>query len=534
MIRHALFLIPALLCLTGCQRETQVDKANREKILLVGNSADPKSLDPHLVTGVIEHNVIRALLEGLVADDAKSDTEYPPGAATSWEHNENYTEWTFHLRPDGKWSDGAPLTSADFIFAYNRLLHPDLAGPYAEMLYFIKNAEAFNKGEITDFSQVGVSAPDDYTLKVTMREPVPFLLGMTRHYTWFPVPRHVILKHGKMTDRFTPWCDPGNFVGNGAFILKEWAINDHIETVKNPLFWDADHVKLNGVRFIPVENFFTETRGFLAGQLHTTYQLPPLLVDKVKSEHPEFLRQEPYVATDFVRINTTRKELSDRRVRMALSKAIDRKQLCDHLLQGNIPCGTISPPMGDYNPDQIVSFDPEGAKELLAEAGYPEGRGFPRFKVLISSSGTRSTVEALQAMWKQTLGVLVDVQPKDWGAYITAQQTLDYDIAIGAWTGDYLDPSTFLLMWTKGNGNNNTGWSNEEYERLLSEAAQQGDPTQRLALFKKAERLFIEDQPILPISYRGRNYLLRPEVKGWHPLLLDNHPWHTISLEPSN
>lgn len=532
MTRRALSLLPILLCLASCQKETQVQKANREKILLVGNSADPKSLDPHLVTGVIEHNVIRALLEGLVGDDPESDTKYPPGAATHWEHNENYTEWTFHLRPDGKWSDGAPLTSADFIFAYNRLLHPDLAGPYAEMLFFIKNAEAYNKGEIKDFSQVGVSAPDDFTLKVTMREPVPFLLGMTRHYTWFPVPRHVILRYGKMTDRFTPWSEPGNFVGNGAFILKEWKINDHIDTVKNPNFWDAEHVKLNGVRFVPVDNFYTETRGFLAGQLHTTYQLPPPLVDKIKAEHPQFLRQEPYVATDFIRANTTRKHLDNPKVRLALSKAIDRKLICDNLKQGDQPAGTISPEMGDYKPDQIVGYDPDGAKKLMAEAGYPDGQGFPRFKILMSSSGARSVPEAIQAMWKQTLGVLVDIEPKDWGAYVTAQQSLDYDLALASWAGDYLDPSTFLLMWTKGNGNNNTGWFSEEYERLLSEAAQQADPAQRLALFKQAERIFIEDQAIMPLSSRGRNYLLRPEVKGWHPLLLDNHPWHSISLEP--
>jgi oligopeptide transport system substrate-binding protein len=532
MTRHALCVLLQLLCLVPCGGETPVEKANREKILLIGNASDPKSLDPHLVTGVIEHNIIRSLLEGLVSDDAYSDTAYPPGAATSWEHNENYTEWTFHLRPDGKWSDGTPLTSADFVFAYNRLLHPDTLGPYAEMLFFLKNAEKFNRGEITDFKEVGVSAPDDYTLKLVMREPVPFLLGMTRHYTWFPLPRHVVLKYGKMTDRFTPWCEPGNFVGNGAFVLKDWKLNDHVDVVKNPRYWDAANVKLNGLRFIPAENYYTETRGFLAGQLHTTYQLPPPLVEKIAQECPQYLHQEPYLATDFIRVNVTRPKLDNPKVRMAMSLAIDRKLLCDNVLQGNTPCGTICPNLGDYKPDQIVSFDPERAKALLAEAGYKDGQGLPRFKLLMSSTGSRGTVEAIQAMWRDTLGINIDLQPKDWGAYVSAQQKLDYDIALAAWTGDYLDPSTFLLMWTKDNGNNNTGWSNPEYERMLSEAAQQADPAQRLAIFKKAERMFIEDQAILPISYRGRNYLHRPEVKGWSPLLLDNHPWHTISLEP--
>ena len=256
--------------------------------------------------------------------------------------------------------------------------------------------------------------------------------------------------------------------------------HDRVETVKNENYWNAANVKLNGVRFIPVENFYTETRGFLSGQLHTTYQLPPTLVDKIKAEHPEFLRQEPYVATDFIRVNTTRKVLDNPKVRMAMSMAIDRKLLCDNVLQGNIPCGTISPNLGEYKPDQIVSFNPEGAKALLAEAGYPNGQGVPRLKLLISSSGSRGTVEALQAMWRDTLGILVDMQPMDWGSYVSAQQRLDFDIALAAWSGDYLDPSTFLLMWTKGNGNNNTGWHSEDYEKLLSEAAHQADPSRRL------------------------------------------------------
>lgn len=532
MTYRALFLLIALPCLSGCQRETQVEKANREKILIVGNSTDPKSLDPHLVTGVIESNVIRSLLEGLVADDPQKDNGYPPGAAKSWESNETFTEWTFHLRPEGKWSDGAPLTAHDFIFAYNRLLHPELAGPYAEMLYFIQGAEAYNRGEITDFSQVGVSAPDDLTLKVVLKEPVPFLPDITRHYTWFPVPKHVVLRHGKMTERFTDWSVAGNYVGNGPFVLKEWILNDRIETVKNPHYWNVPNVQLNGVRFVPVENFYTETRGFLAGQLHTTYQLPQQLVEKVKRDHPDYLRQERYMATDFVRINTTRKELGDPKVRMAMSLAIDREQLCKHVLIGNTPAGTITPEMGDYKPEAAVTFDPDRAKALMAEAGFPEGKNFPRFTILISSSGSRAAVESLQAMWRQHLGLIFDIRSMDFGSYISAQQTLNYDIALAAWSGDYLDPTTFLLMWTKGNGNNNTGWDSPEYEALLDKAAVQTDPAQRLEVFKQAERMLMEAQPIAPISFRGRNYLLRPEVKNWHPLLLDNHPWGTIRLEP--
>ena len=182
--RLLLIYAPFLVFIASCQRESQVDRATREGILLVGNSAEPKALDHQLVTGVIESKIITSLFEGLVADDPSRDDAATPGAAASWEHNEDMTGWVFHLQPEGKWSDGAPVTAHDFVFAFNRLLHPDFAGPYAEMLYFLEGAEAFNKGETTDFSQVGVKAVDNFTLQLKLREPVPYLPSLTRHYTW--------------------------------------------------------------------------------------------------------------------------------------------------------------------------------------------------------------------------------------------------------------------------------------------------------------------------------------------------------------
>jgi oligopeptide transport system substrate-binding protein len=528
-----LWMIPAISCLflASCQKETQVERANREGILLVGNSAEPKALDHQLVTGVVESKIITALFEGLVADHESQDDASVPGAAASWEHNADMTEWTFRLRPDGKWSDGAPVTAHDFVFAYHRLLHPDFAGPYAEMLYFIQNAEDFNKGKIPDFSQVGVKAVDDFTLQVKLREPVPYLPSLTRHYTWFPVPRHVVLQHGKMTDRFTKWSVLPNLVGNGPFRITEWRFHDFIEVKRNPQYWNAANVGLNGIRFYPIENPYTETRAFLAGQLHTTYQLPPDLIRTVKKNEPEFLRQETYVATTFVRVNTTRPALADPRVRQALSSAIDRDQICQFITEGFLPASSLTPKMGAYQPDPRLGFDPEKARMLLADAGFPNGAGFPIFSLLISRPSARASAEAVQAMWSRHLNIRVNIQNKDWGSYVSAQQSLNFDMAMAAWTGDYLDPTTFLNMWTKGNGNNNTGWSDARYEGLLRDAALKSDQAERFTLFREAEGQLMDAQPILPISYQCRNYLLRPEVKGWYPLLLDNHPWEAIRLK---
>lgn len=519
------------LMLASCQKETQVERANREGILLVGNAAEPKALDHQLVTGVPESKLIGSMFEGLVADDAEKDDATPPGAAASWEHNEDMTEWVFHLQPEGRWSDGEPVTAEDFVFSYHRLLHPDFAGPYAEMLYFLENAEPFNKGVIKDFSQVGVKAEGPLTLRVKLREPVPYLPSLTRHYTWFPVPKHVVLKFGTMTDRFTKWSVPPNLVGNGAFKLATWRFHDFIEVKRNPFYWNAAKVRLNGIRFYPIENPYTETRAFLSGQLHTTYQLPSDLIRAVKKNEPQSLRQEPYVGTTFVRINTKRPGLSDARVRQALSLSLDREALCEHIMEGYFPARSLTPKMGSYEPELKLAFNPEKARALLKDAGFPDGKGFPVYSMLISKPAARASAEALQAMWAKHLNIRVNIQNMDWGSYISAQQSLNFDMASAGWIGDYLDPTTFLNLWTAGNGNNNTGWSSPRYEELLREAARQAEPAQRLAIFRQAEGLLMDEQPIIPMSYYTRNYLLRPEVKGWYPLLLDNHPVDSIYLE---
>jgi len=184
--------------------------------------------------------------------------------------------------------------------------------------------------------------------------------------------------------------------------------------------------------------------------------------------------------------------------------------------------------MGDYRAEPVLRHDPGAARRLLAEAGFPEGRGFPRFTMLISRPSARAVTEALQGMWKQELGILVDIQNKDWGSYLSAQRKLDYDMAWGSWIGDYLDPTTFLNMWTARNGNNKTGWASPGFEALLRRAAHTPDPENRLATLRRAERLLMDAQPVVPVSWYSRNYLHAPYIEGWHPLLLDNHPWKTI------
>ncbi|QTN32454.1 peptide ABC transporter substrate-binding protein [Akkermansiaceae bacterium] len=528
-------LTTAALCLSllSCQRESQVDKATREGILLLGNSSDPKSFDPQVTSGVLESNINRALFEGLVISHPSDDLAAPGGAAIEMIPDETSTVWTAKLRPDAKWSDGEPVTSEDFAFAYERLLTPELGAKYAEMLYFLKGGEAFNKGETKDFSSVGIQVVDPLTFVITLRGPTPYFKEILKHYTWNPVPKHRILKYGGMAQIGNDWAKPENLVGNGPYRIKSFRRNAHIEVERNPHYWDAANVSLNGIRFLPISNIFTEARMFRDGQLHVTYAAASETVDFMKKHNPSVLRQEPYLGTDFYRFNTTREPFDDSRVRRALSMAIDRKAICENVFRGSTPAYAITPPMGDYDPPHGAGFDPEQARKLMAEAGYPGGKGFPRKKLLIASRETAATLAtAVQAMWREHLGVEVEIENKEWTAYLVATQSLDYDIVSAGWIGDFIDPLTFLEIWSPGNGNNNTGWDNPEFVAQLAESFKVTDPAERYGYLKAAEAILLEEAPIAPIGWRGKNYLVHPSVQGWHPLLLAGNPYHSLRLVP--
>ncbi|BDS05992.1 oligopeptide ABC transporter substrate-binding protein OppA [Oceaniferula spumae] len=533
---HALCLCAlavATSLLSSCDSETPVAKASKENILIVGNSAEPAGLDPQVVTGVIESNIIRALFEGLCVEDPEKDGNSLPGAAASWEPNEDFTVWTFHLQPEGKWSDGEPVTAEDFVFAYERILSPDFAAKYATMLYFIKGAEAFNKKETTDFSTVGVKAVDPLTLEVTTRAPIPFLPELTKHYTWFPVPKHIILKYGTIAEKHTAWTEPGKLVSNGAFKLAEWKFNYYVSVDRNEYYWDYDTVSLAGIRYLPIGNSYTEARMYFDEQIHVTYGLAPEMIDYSRDNYPESLRQEPYLGVNFVRCNVTQPGLKDARVRKALALAIDQQSIIDNVLKGGqLPAYGLVPPMGDYVTPKEITFDPAKAKQLLAEAGFPNGEGFPKISLLTTDKDVSKRLsEAYQDMWKKHLGINVAIKQQEWKTYLDSMHKLNYDMAIGGWIGDYPDPTTFLEMWRKDDGNNNTGWHSEDYEALLKKGELAPTPAARLTALAEAEQLFLDDMPVLPIYWYTTNYLLHPSVKGWHPLILNNHPFKFISID---
>ncbi|MDX2464541.1 MAG: peptide ABC transporter substrate-binding protein [Porticoccus sp.] len=532
----ALFTL-LIIELTGCSSgENNVTTGNREGILHWGNGTDPQELDPHIVTGIPEHHILTALLEGLVAKNPAT-LEPIPAVAKTWQISDDGKTYTFQLRRNAVWSNGDPVTARDFAWSWWRALQPALGNQYAYMLFPIKNSEAYAKGEIDDFSQVGVKVIDNHTLKVELTHATPYFLQLLDHYSMFPVHRATIEKFGKPDERGSLWTRPGNFVGNGPFTLKEWQLFKRVTVIKNPNYWDADKVKLNGINFHPIENVTTEERMFRSGQLHHTASIP---IDKVavyKKDKPHQLLTHPYLGNYFYRINTKLPHLSDKRVRRALAMSINSQQITEQVTKGGeVPAHTFTPPdtLG-YTAKSAFEFNPEKARELLAEAGYPNGKNFPVTELLYNTSeGHRKIAVAIQQMWNQYLGVNIILNNQDWKVYLDSVTNGDYSIARAGWIGDYVDPNTFLDMWVKDGGNNGTGWSNPRYDELILKLAPKTkDRNERYKLMAEAEAILLEDMPIIPIYIYNSKSLVHPSLKGLQPNILNYVLYKNLSLDPS-
>ncbi len=526
----------ALLFTSSCKRENKVAAATREKILLLGNGAEPKALDPHLVSSTGDSNILRALFEGLVTNHPENDTIHEPGVAERWEPNDDFSEWRFFLRKDARWSNGDPVTAHDFVYSYNRILHPEMAGPYSSMLYFLKNGEKFNRGDIKNFDEVGVKAVNDHELVCTLESPTPFFPDVVKHTTWLPVHRATIEKYGAMTDTFTDWQKPGNSVSNGAFQLTDWKINAYVKVRRNPHYWDAENVKPNGINFYPIDNAFTEEKAFRNGLLHMTYILPANLIPIYRERKDPALRMEPYNGVYFYRCNTEHAPTDNADFRRALAYAINRETIVNFITKGDQqPTFGFTPPTkGGYVPPNVVSYDPEKARAFLKKAGYENGADVPEFTVIFNTSDDHKSIAvAIQDMWKKTLGIKnVKIENQEWKVYMATVDEMRYDVSRLAWIGDYIDPTTFLGMWRTGDSNNRTGWSNPEFDRLYKKSFFTSNTEERYAILRDAESILLDELPILPVYWYTRTYLLHPDVKNWNPLLLDNHPYKHIDLEP--
>lgn len=531
--RPDLLLLPLALAASGCGRRlTPAEQGRLTQTLLVGNGAEPQDLDPQVCVAYNDYNVLIALFEGLTCIDERTSRAVP-GVAESWEASPDGLAYTFHLRPDARWSNGDPVTAGDFVFSFRRILSPALASEYAYLLYPIRNAEAFNAGRLADFSRVGVRALGSRTLLVELERPCPYLPVLAAHQAWFPVHRATLERFGAVARRGTAWTRPGNLVGDGPFVLKEWTPDARIVVARNPRYWNAARNALREVVFFPTEDIAVDEANFRAGQEHLTFDLLPDRIAYYRRREPRLLRVDPLSQTYFLRFNVTRRPLDDVRVRRALAWAIDRAALARDVLDGSRrPAFSLVPPdTGGYTSSASMPDDPAAARRLLATAGYPGGRGFPRLGVLAFPDAINTRVlEAVQQMWRRELGIDVSLVDEDFRVYVDSQRTLAYSIALSRWFADYDDPSTYLDLFRSGCGNNWTGWGDPGYDALNEKADRTMDAAGRRALLRKAEARLLDQAPIAPLFYGARTYLIRPYVEGWVPSLLGIHRYQFVRL----
>jgi oligopeptide transport system substrate-binding protein len=533
-------LLLFVLGLTGCaKREAPADAGIRTQTLLLGNGAEPADLDPQILTAYSDQNIMMALFEGLTVLDEQ--TSQPVAAAAErWDVSPDRLGWTFHLRPGLKWSNGDPLTADDFVSSWQRLLSPAVGAENAYYLYPIKNAEAFNKGTLTDPTTLGAAAPDPKTLVVTLARPTPYFAMLTAQPATYPVNRRVLAQFDARAKRGTAWTRPGNLVGNGPFTLKEWIPNARIAVTRNPHYWGAAAVRPDGIVFFPTENPDVDERNFRARQVHATFTLPLTKVSAwrerasrgeaaAKSE----LRLDPFLQTIFLRFNTRRPPLDDARVRRALSLAIPREAIARTVLRDSrAPAFALTPPgTGGYTAQARAGTDFAAARQLLIAAGHAKGAGLPTFEVQCRNDEIQPQVaEVLQATWQRELGLRITIAQAEQKTWLQNQQTLAYTISFSSWIGDFPDPANFLGLFVTGGGYNWTGWGSRDFDRHLADADGAAQDVGRQASLQQAETLLLEAAPIAPLFHGAQTYLLHPAVKGWPPSLLGTRRYQGVRL----
>ena len=498
-----------------------------DDVLRFNNAVEPETIDPGVMSGQADGRIARMLFEGLTVTDAQTLTP-EPGQAYCWKCSADGLDYTFHLRPGLTWTDGSPLTARDFVYAWRRALAPASASRAASMLYPIAGAEAYNKGETTDSTTVGVRAPDDSTLAVHLAQPTSYFLFLTTFYTYLPVQQRCLERWGNT------WTAPGHIVSNGPFRLRSHTQSEKIVADRNPLYWDVKHVPLAGIVAYAVDDLNTSTNMYKSGIIdwNPSGNIPSPFIPYLR-HYRDYMTGE-FQATYFYSINVTRKPYDDPRVRRALNLAIDRVAITRDLLKGTRRAwGRITPDgYPGYKPPAQVTFDPERARRELAAAGFPGGKGFPVLHILFNTSEDhRRVAEAIQAMWKRELGIGVELQNMEWASYLQATTSLKYDVARRSWIGDYLDPMTFLGVLRTGDGNNRTGWSDARTDDLLRRADHEIDPAARLALLHDVEERALDQAVFLPIYHYTTHEMVKPYVRGIFHTALDVHSLTHVSID---
>jgi len=507
--------------------------AAKEMVLHRGNGSEPETIDPHKSSGTPEHAIEFELFEGLVYPDGASGII--PGAAESWTVSPDGLVYTFKLRADGKWSDGTPVTAEDWVYSWRRVVDPKTGSKYAWFLWTVKNGQDVSEGKMP-VDQLGVRAVDARTFEVTLRSPAPYFISSLTHNSTFAISKANHQKHG---DDF---IKPGNLVSNGPYMLAEAVPQSHLKLVRNPQFHAKDSVKIDTVFFYPTENLESELKRFRSGELHVTYEIPASQMQWVRANMADEMKLAPYFGTYFYAMNMTREPWkSNKDLRLAAYLAIDRQTLVDKITQqGQIPAFSWVPPGTPNYTQQVPEYATwtqaqreAKAKELIAKAGYGPGGKPLELEVLFNTSENhRKTAIGVASMLQKALGAKVVLNNQEWKVFLSTRDEKQFkDIARHGWIGDYVDPNNFLELLRSDVGKQNpSGYVNPAFDALVTQANATNDPARRRDLMQQAEKLAMDDVPVIPLYFYVSKRMVSNKVVGWQDSIQDFHPTRFLSI----
>ncbi len=519
ILRFILSLLLISTALTACNRNSDQTQRNISKrnTLNINIGTEPPSLDWSLSTDSTSYLILNNIMEGLTTfgDDYTAE----PALAESWEISEDGKTYTFKIRDNVFWTDGKPLKAEDFEYSWKRILKPATGGDYAYFLYDIENAEDYNNGKIKDPDKVGVKALDEKTLQVKLKRPASYFPSLVTFMSTFPMRKDVVEKHG------IKWTKPENIVTIGPYKLSKWKHHNKLVISKNKDYW-GDEPKLENVLMIMNENPTSALAQYENGDLDYVdgRGIPVLEIPRLRNS-PDYVTLSQFRG-NYIAFNVKKIPFDNPLVRKAFASAIDRESLIILIQGAGIEATSWIPKdMLGYNPEIGIKYDPEKARIYLAEAGYPNGKGFPEVTFLYPDvSNNRIIAEALQSMWKTTLGVKADLVNEEWKVYLSTISNNPPEIHRAGWGADFPDPHNFMNLFECNSGNNRTNWCNVEYDELVEKAAEEIDPRKRVKLYNQAQQILTEkDNPIVPMFISIQQSMVKPYVKG-----LDQNPLSII------
>ena len=500
-------------------------------VLQLHNGGDVTSLDPHKVSGDWENRVVGDIFEGLVTEDA--DANAIPAGAESWDISEDGMTYTFKLRKEVKWSDGTPVTANDYVFALQRIMNPETASSYAYLQYPIKNAEAINSGDETDFSKLGIKAVDDHTLEITLKEPTPYFLDALMHYTAYPVPKHVVEAKGD------DWVKIENIAVNGPYKPTEWVPGSHVLTTKNDTHYAVDSLKIDGVKFHTLEDQSAALKRYRAGEFDMLTDFPADQYEWMKENLPGHAQVAPFMGVYYYTMNNSHPALKDKRVRQALSMSINREVIGPSVLgTGELPAYSWVPPGTNNYPgtykvswaDMPYNEKVAKAKELLTEAGYGSDKPLKLQLKYNTNENHKRVAVAIAAMWKE-LGVEIELFNQEVKVHYADLKKGEAEVARAGWLMDYNDPINMLDLLRSDIQYNYGRYNSAEYDALLKKASTELDLAKRGEILQEAEKLAMEESAVIPIyNYLAKN-VVNPKVKGFKNNVKDVHRTRWLSIE---